>query len=155
MQVKFPKNPRRVIEYYLSVNHADDNLDLRLGVGMNGELGAEGVHWRSVCPISSGLDVLGDKWSLIIVRDLISHGTRTYSEFIASPEHISTNILASRLRLLASLGIIERVNTQGAARNNAFRLTSSGAALRPVLEELGKWSQTHLKAHHTDLVNII
>jgi DNA-binding HxlR family transcriptional regulator len=111
--------------------------------------------WRSVCSITSGLDVLGDKWSLLIVRDLISHGTRTYSEFRESAEHVSTNILADRLRLLTSLGIIERANPLGAARNNAYRLTPSGAALRPVLEEIGRWSQTYLKQFHSDMVNSV
>jgi DNA-binding HxlR family transcriptional regulator len=114
-----------------------------------------GHDWRSVCPISSGLDVLGDKWSLLIVRDLISHGTRTYSEFLESPERVSTNVLAARLRLLASVGIIERVNPDATARNNAYRLTASGLALRPVLEELGKWSQVHLKTFHTDIVDLM
>ncbi|MEI6623566.1 MAG: helix-turn-helix domain-containing protein [Actinomycetes bacterium] len=113
------------------------------------------LDWRSVCPISSGLDVLGDKWSLLIVRDLISHGTRTFSEFLESPEHVSTNILTARLRLLTSVGIIERVNPDAAARNNAYRLTPRGLALRPVLEELGKWSQVHLKSFHSEIVDII
>ena len=112
------------------------------------------LDWRSVCPISSGLDVLGDKWSLIIVRDLIAHGTRTYTEFLESPERVSTNILAARLRLLTSMGIIERTNPEGVARNNAYQLTASGAELRPVLEELAKWSQSHLKTFHGDMVNI-
>ena len=66
-----------------------------------------------VCPISSALDVLGDKWSLLIVRDLIIHGTRTYSEFPESPEHISTNILADSLSLLTSMGLIERTDPTG------------------------------------------
>ena len=111
--------------------------------------------WRSVCSISSGLDVLGDKWSLLIVRDLIAHGTRTYSQFRQSPEHVSTNILADRLRLLSSLGVIERMDQAGAARNNAYRLTASGAALRPVLEALGRWSQTYLKEFHSDMVDSV
>lgn len=119
------------------------------------ELAIETPDWRSVCPIASGLDILGDKWSLIIVRDLIQHGTRTYSEFAESPEGISTNILAARLRWLSSLGLIEHVDPNRAARNNAYRLTSSGLALRPVLEELGRWSQTHLKALHPDIVDIV
>lgn len=115
----------------------------------------DSLDWRSVCPINSGLDVLGDKWSLLIVRDLISHGTRTYSEFLDAPEHVSTNILAARLRLLTSVGIIERTDPNGSARNNAHRLTPSGTALRPVLEELGRWSQIHLKTFHTEIVDII
>ena len=122
---------------------------------MNADPAPDALDWRSVCPISSGLDVLGDKWSLLIVRDLISNGTRTFSEFLESPEHVSTNILAARLRLLTSIGIIERVNPNAAARNNAYRLTPGGLALRPVLEELGKWSQVHLKTLHSEIVDII
>ena len=112
----------------------------------------EGVDWRSVCPISCALDVLGDKWSLLIIRDLLIHGPRTYSEFLESPERISTNILASRLNLLTSLKLIERSNPHGTARNNAFQLTASGAALRPALEGLAKWAQTHLEEFRPDIV---
>ena len=112
------------------------------------------LDWRSVCPISSGLDILGDKWSLLIVRDLHSHDSLTYSEFLEAPEHIATNILAARLRLLTFVGIIERTDPRAAARNNAYRLTTSGKALRPVLEELGQWSESYLKTLHTDMVDI-
>jgi hypothetical protein len=122
---------------------------------MGTETSSDDLDWRSVCSITSGLDVLGDKWSLLIIRDLIAHGTRTYSEFRESPEHVATNILAARLRLLTSLGIIERTNPDAAARNNAYRLTASGAALRPVLEALGKWAQTHLKKYHSGMVNSV
>jgi len=114
----------------------------------------DGVDWRSVCPISSALDVLGDKWSLLIIRDLLIHGPRTYSEFLASPERISTNILASRLNLLTCLKLIERINPQASARNNAFQLTESGTALRPVLEGLARWAQTHLKDQHGSMAGI-
>ena len=114
----------------------------------------DAVDWRSVCPISSALDVLGDKWSLLIIRDLLIHGPRTYSEFLASPEHISTNILASRLKLLSCLKLIERTDPEGTARNNAFQLTESGTALRTVLEGLARWAQTHLKDHHRNMANI-
>ena len=111
----------------------------------------EELDWRSVCPISSALDVLGDKWSLLIIRDLLFHGSRTYSEFLESKEHISTNILASRLELLTCLKLIERTKPSASRRNNAFQLTESGAALRPVLEGLGRWAQSHLKAFHADI----
>jgi DNA-binding HxlR family transcriptional regulator len=114
----------------------------------------EKVEWRSVCPICSGLDVLGDKWTMLIIRDLIIHGPMTYSDLLESPEHISTNILADRLNLLLSLKLIERVHPKKSARNNAFKLTDSGAALRPVLESLGVWSQTHLKEFHKAIVSM-
>jgi len=115
---------------------------------------SEAAHpeWRSSCPIASGLDILGDKWSLIIVRDLIQNSSRTYTEFAESPEGISTNILASRLKWLETLWIIERLNPEKSPRNNAYRLTERGLALRPVLEELGKWSQVHLKELNPSIV---
>ena len=118
-------------------------------------MNAEEVDWRSNCPISSALDVLGDKWSLLIIRDLLVHESRTYSEFLESPEHISTNILASRLDLLSCMKLIERVNPDASARNNAFQLTESGKALRPVLESLGKWAQNHLQKFHSGIVKIV
>ena len=114
----------------------------------------DNVDWRSLCPISSALDVLGDKWSLLLVRDLLIHKTRTYSEFLEAKERISTNILATRLEQLACMNLIERVNPAASARNNAYQLTESGAALRPVLEALGKWSSTHLNAFHADMLKM-
>ena len=114
----------------------------------------ENIEWRSVCPICSGLDVLGDKWTMLIIRDLIINGPMTYSDLIESPEHISTNILADRLDLLLSLKLIKRVHPEKSARNNAFQLTDSGAALRPVIESLAIWSQTHLKEFHKNIISI-
>jgi len=110
--------------------------------------------WRSVCPISSGLDILGDRWSLLIIRDLIEHTTRTYSQFTEAPEKISTNILADRLRLLSDLGIIEHVEPDKALRNNAYQLTTSGKALKPVLLSLGRWSHTYLSEYHPTMRSI-
>ncbi|MFN7901179.1 MAG: winged helix-turn-helix transcriptional regulator [Synechococcaceae cyanobacterium] len=60
------------------------------------------IHGRSLCPISSAFDVVVDKWTILIIRDLMIHGTHTYSEFLESPEMISTNIFADRLSLLTS-----------------------------------------------------
>ena len=74
--------------------------------------------------VSSALDLLGDKWSLLIIRDLVILGPRTYSDFRESPEGIATNILASRLKLLTSFGLIKRADPEGVARNNAYQLTT-------------------------------
>jgi DNA-binding HxlR family transcriptional regulator len=116
--------------------------------------GHDMMDWRSLCPISSALDVLGDKWSLLIIRDLIIHGSRTYSQFLEAPEHISTNILAARLDLLTSLKLIERTHPEAPSRNNAYQLTQSGAELRPVLEAMGKWASSHLANHHTAMLKL-
>lgn len=115
----------------------------------------ETIQWRSLCPISSALDVLGDKWTMLIIRDLFIHQTRTYSDFLAASERISTNILADRLKLLGDLKLIERTQPQASARNNAFQLTERGTALGPVLQGLGRWAQTHLKEFHAEIVNVV
>lgn len=111
-------------------------------------------QWRSPCPIASGLDVVGDKWSLVIIRDLIVHGPRTYSEFLDAPEKISTNILAARLKWLHVNGLITHVDATRSARNNAYQLTERGAALRPVLEALGRWSHQELIDVHPGILSI-
>ena len=122
---------------------------------MASRLEADSVLWRSVCPIASGLDVLGDKWSLVIVRDLLEHESRTYSQFCESPEGISTNILAARLKSLTVLGIIAHVALDRPARNNAYRLTTSGLELRPILEAVARWSQKNLRELHPEIVTIL
>lgn len=114
----------------------------------------EFTEWRSCCPISSALDVLGDKWSLLIIRDLIVHGPQTFSQFLNAPEHISTNVLASRLKLLTRLNLIERTDPNASARNNAFTLTEGGTALRPILDGLADWSHTHLNEFHDGISSI-
>jgi hypothetical protein len=114
----------------------------------------ERTEWRSYCPITSALDVLGDKWSLLIIRDLIVNETRTFSQVLDSPEHISTNILAARLKLLSELKLIQRTDPNASARNNAFALTDSGAALRPIIEALADWSYTHLREFHDGIAPI-
>ena len=106
------------------------------------------IHWHSVCPVSCALEVVGDKWTMLGLRGLMIHAPRPYSEFRESPEHIATNILAARLNLHSILKIVEPINSWSAARNNAFRITASRAALRSVVEGLGKWAQAHLKALH-------
>jgi DNA-binding HxlR family transcriptional regulator len=93
-------------------------------------------------------------WSLLIIRGLLIHGTRTYSEFLGAGEHISTNILAARVETLSCLELIERTDPEGRCRNNAYQLTAAGAALRPVLEGLGNWAHTHLSGFHADIVSL-
>ena len=105
-----------------------------------------------MCPDSCKLDVGSDKWTTLVLRELMIHGPCPYSEFRELPEHIATNILAVRLNLLSILKLIEPINPRSAARNNAVRLTASRAALRPVVEGLGKWAQTHLKTLHVDMI---
>lgn len=101
---------------------------------------------RSGCPVSIALDLFGDRWSLLIVRDLMVRGYRRFGQFAASGEGIATNILADRLRKLAAAGIIF-ADADGAipgeARGGAYRLTDKGIELAPVLLEMLIWSGRH------------
>jgi DNA-binding HxlR family transcriptional regulator len=94
---------------------------------------------RSGCPVSVGLEVFGDSWSLLIVRDLMVRGYRTFKEFHQAGEGIATNILADRLQKLQTAGIIysERAETDGRRLN--YRLTEKGIDLAPALLELLIW----------------
>lgn len=98
---------------------------------------------RSSCPVACALDLLGDRWSLIIVRDLLRDLTR-YGEFVAAPEGIPTNILADRLARLEEAGIIRSEPYQQNPPRYAYTLTSKGADLKPVLASLATWAMRHV-----------
>jgi len=98
---------------------------------------------RSDCPVSLSLEVLGDRWSLLIVRDLMVRGFRTFREFERSGEGIATNILADRLRKLEAGGIITAELDSQDRRRVSYRLTEKGIDLAPVLLELLIWGTRH------------
>jgi DNA-binding HxlR family transcriptional regulator len=98
---------------------------------------------RSGCPINLGLEVFGDPWSLLIVRDLMFHGRRTFKEFQAAGEGMATNILSDRLARLEGAGILVRRSDPADARRVIYGLTSKGADLAPVLVEIVLWSAQH------------
>ena len=98
---------------------------------------------RSPCPVASTLDILGDKWTLLVVRDLFM-GKRTYGDFQKSPERIPTNILAERLKRLERAGIIEKSRYQERPVRHAYTLTAMGTDLQPVLLAMINWGNRHL-----------
>ena len=99
---------------------------------------------RSTCPVSSLLDIIGDKWSLLIIRDLFI-GRDTYSEFLKAPERISTNILVDRLKKLKDAGFIEFTRNSDDKKIKVYSLTSKGIDLYPTMIEMALWSRKHLK----------
>lgn len=107
-----------------------------------------GGRERSSCPIASTLDIVGDKWSLVIVRDLLT-GKQRYNQFCNSPEGVPTNLLAARLRKLEEQGIIVRTPYQTRPVRYAYRLTPAGAALLPVLQEMCRWANAHIEGTWT------
>lgn len=99
--------------------------------------------WRSVCPITNTLDLLGDKWTLIIIRDLFL-GKTNYSEFQDSPEGIPTNILAARLKKMLENEIISKDAYQQKPVRYAYTLTSKGKTLAPIVKEIVKWGLNNI-----------
>jgi DNA-binding HxlR family transcriptional regulator len=95
---------------------------------------------RSTCPINASLELLGDRWSLLIVRDLVFAGLRTYKEFVSGEEGIATNILADRLASLQASGLITSDRDPEDGRKLVYRLTAKGFDLAPALLELGRWA---------------
>ena len=92
------------------------------------------------CPVTYALDIVGDKWSLIILRDILFKGKKHYREFLASPEKISTNILASRLRDLEADGLVSKARDAQNQSKFVYRLTQKGKDLLPLLLEMIRWS---------------
>jgi len=99
---------------------------------------------RSVCPIANVLDLVGDKWSLLIVRDMLLFDRHRYGDFLAADEGITTNILADRLRRLEQYGIIEKTPYQHNPVRNEYHLTDKGRDLEPMIMEMVNWGLKHV-----------
>lgn len=98
---------------------------------------------RSTCPVAGVLDVLGDKWTLIVVRDMLL-GKKTYGEFQQSPENIPTNILADRLKKLQAGGILNKQLYQERPKRYQYELSDKGKELAPLILELVRWGLKHV-----------
>lgn len=94
---------------------------------------------RSLCPIATTLDIVGDKWTMIVVRDLLI-GASQYGDFLKSPEKIPTNILADRLNRLIVEGLVEKTPYQDRPVRHEYKLTDKGRRLLPVLQEICRWA---------------
>src|SRR5690349_5703698 len=94
---------------------------------------------RSDCPINFGLQIFGDTWSLLIIRDIVYFGKKTYGEFLESDEGIASNILASRLANLEQMGILRKKPHDADKRKEDYVLTEKGLDLIPILLEMSNW----------------
>jgi DNA-binding HxlR family transcriptional regulator len=106
-------------------------------------MGRKGARACSGCPIDYALDIFGDRWTLLVVRDLLFAGKRHFREFIESPEGIASNILAARLRKLEERGLISRRADPENRKQVVYELTEKGVDLIPVLVEMIRWSGKH------------
>ena len=105
------------------------------------------ISFRSNCPISTTLDILGDKWSLLIVRDLMFKGKHTYGEFLNAGEGIATNVLADKLNQLECGGIIAKEAHPASKAKVFYKLTHKGIGLIPALVEIILWSEKYHQVH--------
>lgn len=101
------------------------------------------IKRRSNCPIAFSLEVVGDSWTLLIIRDIVFAGKRTFGEFLASDEKIARNILASRLSRLEEMGLITKRPHPADGRKDLYELTDAGLDFIPVLLELSAWGARH------------
>ncbi|MEM9540484.1 MAG: helix-turn-helix domain-containing protein [Cyanobacteria bacterium P01_E01_bin.42] len=99
---------------------------------------------RSTCPIASTLDLIGDRWTLLIVRDMIFFHKHRFEEFLDSPEGISTNVLANRLKLLEELELVTKQPYSNHSRRMSYHLTEKGESLRTLLKVMTRWGLKHL-----------
>jgi DNA-binding HxlR family transcriptional regulator len=110
---------------------------------------------RSGCPLNASIEMLGDRWSLLIVRDMMVRGFSTFKEFVESDEGIATNILADRLRRLEEYGIVASAPDPGDGRKMIYRLTQKGIDLAPVLTEMVLWAARHEQVGNQELVRAL
>ena len=111
--------------------------------------------WRLGCPLNASVEILGDRWSLLIIRDMMLRGFRSYKQFLESYEGIATNILADRLRKLITHGIITTERDPSDGRKTIYSLTAKGKDLAPVLTEMVLWAAAHEDTENQALVRLI
>ena len=112
-------------------------------------------EWRSRCPLNASVQMLGDQWSLLIIRDMMLRGSKTFKEFLGGYERIATNVLADRLRRLEAHGIIRTERDTKDGRKQIYRLTEKGIDLAPVLTEMVLWAAAHEQTGNPGLVEIM
>lgn len=105
---------------------------------------APGMEYRSNCPLARSLDLLGDKWTLVIMRDVLIFKRHTFAEFEKSGEHIPTNLLSSRLKKLVEHGLLKKVLYQSGPNRYRYEATEKARDLRPVLRALLQFGEKHL-----------
>jgi DNA-binding HxlR family transcriptional regulator len=110
---------------------------------------------RSGCPLNASIEMLGDRWSLLIIRDMMLRGSRTFKEFLDSYEKIATNILADRLRKLISYGVITTEPDPTDGRKRIYLLTEKGIALAPVMTEMVLWAADHEETGNQALIQLM
>lgn len=110
--------------------------------------------FRSGCPLASTLDIVGDKWSLLIIRDMLLQSKKTFKEFSSSPENIVPGILSARLKWLEENEIITKQKLPTNQKENIYLLTEKGIELAPIISEIILWSDKNLRSQNSRMYSI-
>lgn len=109
--------------------------------------------FRCGCPVTTVIDVLGDKWTLVIIKQMLLQGKQTFKDFTESEEAIATNILSSRMRRLLDLGLVLKTKLPSNHKTVYYHLTDKGISLAPVIVEMVSWGNSHLREFNPDMTS--
>ena len=109
--------------------------------------------FRCKCPITSALDIVGDKWTLVIIKQILLEGKKTFKDFSDSDEAIASNILSSRLKMLEKYKMIRKEKLPHNKKTNIYLLTEKGLGLTPTIVELTLWSDGNVREYHSSIIS--
>ena len=110
-------------------------------------------NFRCNCPLTSALDIVGDKWTLVIIKQMLLEGKKTFKDFSESDEAIASNILSSRLKMLEEYKMISKKKLPHNKKTNIYLLTEKGLGLTPTIVELTLWSDLNIREHHSSIIS--
>lgn len=110
-------------------------------------------NFRCNCPITSALDIVGDKWTLVIIKQMLLEGKKTFKDFSDSDEAIASNILSSRLKMLEEYKMISKEKLPHNKKTNIYLLTEKGLRLTPTIVELTLWSDGNMREYHSSIIS--
>ena len=110
--------------------------------------------FRCDCPVTSALDIVGDKWTLVIIKLMLLEYKKTFKDFYESDESIAPNILSARLKILLKTGFITKVNHPDNKKTFIYNLTEKGLSLTPVITELALWSHNNVRESDIYMLNM-
>ena len=111
------------------------------------------TDFRCNCPITTALDIVGDKWTLVIIKQMLLEGKKTFKDFFESDEAIASNILSSRLKMLEEYKMISKEKLPHNKKTNIYLLTEKGLGLTPTIIELTLWSDSNIREYHSSLIS--
>jgi DNA-binding HxlR family transcriptional regulator len=109
--------------------------------------------FRCNCPVTSALDIVGDKWTLVIIKQMLLEGKKTFKDFSESDEAIASNVLSSRLKMLEEFKMISKKKLPQNKKTNIYLLTEIGLGLTPTILELTLWSDSNIREYHSSIIS--